>query len=123
MSSGAFISTIYEDNAGNLFSARVQPETLALTVDGVANAAPAGPLPAGVASANMSGSRRQNGINARRINLTLPDGGTPPADYKGTPLSVPILTAVLFAAISKQSTVVYLGATWNVAGTTPEKVN
>lgn len=122
MSAGIFEDSIYETNSGALYPCRVQPETLAMTIDGTANAAPAGPVPAGVPSANMRGSRRQNGVTARYVSLKLPVGGTAPAGYSGDNVTVPVLTAVLFAAIARTSTVVYLGATWNVAGTTPESI-
>lgn len=122
MSAGAFDDTIYEANNGAFYSARVQPETLALTVDGTANAGGAGPIPAGSPSANMRGSKSQNGVTARTVSLRLPNGGTPPDGYTGDNLVVPILTPAVFDAISRSSTVVYLGATWRVAGTSNEVV-
>lgn len=122
MSAGIFQDSIYEADNGLFYPCRVQPETLAMTVDGTANAEAAGPAPAGVPSANMRGSKRQNGITARTVSLKLPAGGTPPDGYSGDNLVVPVMTPALFSAISRSSTVVYLGATWRVAGTSPESV-
>lgn len=122
MSAGPFIETTYESNQGTLYPARVQQETLDMTIDGVANSPAAGPIPAGVPSANMRGSRRQNGITARSVSLKLPPNAPPPTGYTGDNLVVPVLTASLWAAISRSSTVVYLDTTWRVAGTQPEEV-
>ena len=122
MSSGIFEDVAYEADSGVFYNARVQPETLAMTIDGTANAAAAGPVPAGNPSAYMRGSRRQLGITARTVTLKLPPGGTPPTDYTGDNVTVPVMTPALFAAISRSSTVVYLGATWRVAGTARETV-
>lgn len=122
MSAGPFVETTYESDQGTLYPARVQQETLDMTIDGVANSPAAGAIPAGVPSANMRGSRRQNGITARSVSLKLPNGGTPPTGYTGDNLVVPVLTNSLYAAISRSSTVVYLGSTWRVAGTQPEQV-
>jgi len=41
MSAGAFQSSKYEANGGNIYKIRVQPETVSATIDGVSNAAPA----------------------------------------------------------------------------------
>lgn len=122
MSAGKFLFTSYESDQGTLYPCKVQPETVAATIDGTANSAAAGPVPAGVPSANMRGSKRQNGITARRISLELADGATAPAGYSGGGLSIPILTNSLYAATSKGSTVVYLETTWRVSGKTPESV-
>lgn len=122
MSAGVFEQVAYEGDNGQFYNARVQPETLAMTVDGVPNAAATGPIPAGQPSAYMRGSKRQLGVTARTVSLRLPNGGTPPTDYSGDNLVVPVMTPALFNAISRSSTVVYLGATWRVAGISSEEV-
>lgn len=122
MSAGVFENVAYEGDNGQFYNARVQPETLEMTIDGTANSAAAGPIPAGQPSAYMRGSKRQLGITARTVSLRLPNGGTPPTGYSGDNVTVPVMTPALFGAISRSSTVVYLGATWRVTGTSPESV-
>lgn len=122
MSAGQFDDSIYESNGGDFYPCRVQPETLAMTIDGTANAAGAGPILPNTPSANMRGSKRQNGVNARTVSLKLPAGGTAPAGYSGDNVVVPVLTPAVFDAISRSSVVVYLGATWRVAGTGSESI-
>lgn len=122
MSAGVFENVAYEGDNGQFYNARVQPETLDMTIDGTANSAAAGPIPAGQPSAYMRGSKRQLGITARTVSLRLPNGGTPPTGYSGDNVTVPVMTPALFGAISRSSTVVYLGATWRVTGTSPESV-
>lgn len=121
MSAGEFQNAIYETNAGNFCNLRVQPETLALTLGGTANAAGTGPVNQ-QASAISSGSRRGIGVNARRVRLnwtgTVPDG----YDADGT-VTVPILTPALFDSLTRGTAGVYLGQSVEVAGTTPEYVN
>lgn len=120
MSSGAFVDTSYETDAGELFPARVQPETLAATFDGTANAAAAGSIPAGRPSVRMRQGKRAFGIIPRAITVKLPPGGTPPAGYTGDNLIIPVMTASLYAATGKNDTVSYLGASWRVASKSPE---
>lgn len=121
MSAGNFVDSIYETNAGNFCSIRVQPETLTLELDGSTNDAGAGPVDQ-EASAIANGSRRGIGVNARRVRLrwtaAAPDG----YDAAGT-VTVPILAPALFNALNRQSTGTYLGAAVEVVGRTPEYVN
>lgn len=121
MSAGEFQTSIYETNAGNFASIRVQPETLSLTIDATTNAAGAGPVNQ-QASAIANGSRRGIGVNARRVRLEWT--GAPPAGYDaGGTLTVPILTPSLFNAITKGDEGTYLSAGVRVVGVTPEYVN
>lgn len=122
MSAGQFEDSTYQTDGGDLYPCRVQPETLAMTIDGTANAADTGAIPAGVPSANMRGSKRQNGITARTVTLKLPNNGTPPDGYTGDNVVVPVLTSALYDSISRSSAVQYLGVAWRVAGTSNEVI-
>ena len=78
MSAGSPIDSVYQANSGTLFPISIQPETLTVTLNSVANTAPEGTPGAGLPSATVSRGRRSNGVNARLIRVsftgTLPDG-------------------------------------------------
>lgn len=122
MSAGRFEDVAYETDAGELFPARVQPETLAMTIAGTPNSPAAGPIPSGRPTIRMRAGKRDFGIIPRSVTLKLPNGGTPPPGYTGDNLVVPVLTASLFAGAAKNATVVYLGATWRIASKSSEIV-
>jgi hypothetical protein len=121
MSAGKFNRSRYETNSGTIHPARIQPETLTLTINGVANAAPAGPISPGVASVKISGGKRQFGVNARKVYLAFT--GDLPEGYAGGEVAVPILSPTVFNGISKNQTGTYLGSPVIVVGTSPEKIN
>lgn len=77
MSAGNFTKTLYQDNQGNVYNCRVQPETLAFQYNGATNTAPAGPADVPV-RARMTGSRRRSGCRARSVRVrftdAVPDG-------------------------------------------------
>lgn len=109
MSAGKFTTTFYEmssDFGGYVLKARVQPETLAATIDGVANAGHAGPATA-PGSATTSQGRRSAGVNMRYVTLeftgSLPDG------YSGDDVKIPVMTPTTFAAWADGKTGTYLG--------------
>jgi hypothetical protein len=120
MSAGSFDISRYETDAGPIHPCRVQPETIALDIDGTANDAPAGAVD-GQGSANMGGSRRRNGINARYVLLRFT--GAAPAGYSGDDVRVPVLTPAAFAAYTLGATGTYLGEAVEVRGRTSEEVN
>lgn len=117
MSAGGFINSKYELTAGSEIRVRirVQPETLSLTVDSTANAAPAGALTPNYPSARVSGSRRTIGISPRMVRFKFT--GASPASYKGgeSILSVPALTPEFFELCVPGAT-----GTYSVAGSTAE---
>jgi len=121
MSAGAFEISKYETDSGAIHPIRVQPETLAATIDGNTNAAPAGAVD-GLGSASVSRGRRANGINARLVRLRF--SGTPPTGYltNGT-VTIPALTPEVYDAAIKGATGTYLGASVIVSGRSPETVN
>jgi hypothetical protein len=123
MSAGAFQSSKYQLDSGNgagIAACRIQPETLAATINSAANEAPAGAvtLPS---SAKVSGGKREFGINMRTVTLeftaALPEG------YSGDPVRIPVLTESTYAAWSKGQTGTYLAVPVRVIGRSPETVN
>lgn len=126
MSSGAFSFSKYQDtkDSANIRRIRIQPETLTLTVDAVANDAPAGDVNS-YPRANVSQSRRAIGVNARTVSFKFT--GTPPTGYKaGSILTLPWLTASTFGDVEGGMVGTYAPAGSAVAievtGTSAEKV-
>ena len=125
MSAGSPINTVYESGSGLFFPIRVQPETLSLTLNSVANTAPANTPGAGLPSAKGSGGRRSIGVNARLVRFRFTD--TSPTGYKpGGTISLPVLQAAVYAAYGKSQTGTYTlnGTAYTVeyVGKTPETV-
>lgn len=122
MSAGPFETTFYElssENGGFIMRCRVQPETLAATINSVANAGAAGPADA-PGSATISQGRRTAGVNMRYV--TLGWTATPPTGYSGDPVRIPVLLPATFASWSLGATGTYLGAAVEVLGRTGETV-
>jgi hypothetical protein len=125
MSAGQLSRSRYEDDNGNIWKIRVQPETEGLTIDGVANAAPTGAFTAGFPSAQVSRGRQSIGINARlcriKFNTTVPPG----YDANGS-IALPVLTQAAKAAFVSDAEGTYTldGTAYDVTviGTTPEKI-
>ena len=119
MSAGAFSRSKYESDAGGIFNIRVQPETLAATFDGDANAAPAGAVDQPVSA--FARSRPSGiGMHARRVSVVFT--ATPPATYKAYQiLQIPVLTKTLYDAILPGSVGTYQGVATQVVGKLPEK--
>lgn len=123
MSAGVFESSRYElssENGGGVAPCKVQPETLACTINSVANAATTDPVTI-PNSANMIGPRNANGIQSRYV--TLEWTGAPPTGYSGDNVRVPVLQSATYAAWTKDATGTYLGADVKVVGRIPERVN
>lgn len=111
MSSGTFSRSKYELDGGIVCPIRVQPETLALDIDGATNDAPAGNVTLSVSVYARKG-KREYGIGARNIVIAFTAGA--PAGYKDEPLSVPILTPAVFTGINVGDTGTYLGSACEV---------
>lgn len=121
MSAGAFEITRYETDPGTIHPIRVQPETLAATLGGTANAAPTGAA-TGLGSASVSRGRRANGINARLVRLRFT--ATPPTGYlANSTIAIPALTPEFFDAATRGATGTYLGVAVVAAGRSPETIN
>ena len=125
MSAGTFNRSRYEDDNGNIWRVKVQPETEGLTIASVANAPPGGSAPAGFPSACVSAGRNTCGVNARlcRIRFT----NTIPPGYKPTgTITLPILSLAAKTAFTLDATGTYTleGTAYDVeiVGLTPESI-
>lgn len=121
MSSGKFSRAKYAADYGdgsNIHPIRVQPETLAFTVDGTANSSPAGATTSPI-SARATGGKRTLGLNARTVSFAfssaVPDGYEP-----GEPLRLPVLNKTLWGKIGKGAVGTYLGESIEVLGRSAE---
>lgn len=123
MSAGAFVRARYGASyALEVHPIRVQPETLAATIGGTVNAAPAGAITNPI-SARASGSKRSLGLNARKVQLAAP-ATNPPAGYQaGGVTSIPALGEAFYNLAIKGTTCTYLGAAFTVVSRTTEYVN
>lgn len=122
MSSGIFENTFYESNElGTTHPIRTQPETLSLTLGGVANEAPAG-TGAIAPSAQVSQGKRKLGLNARTVTIQLTAAltGYKPGGY----IRVPWLIESTYGPLVKKVTLgTYLGTACRLVGKSPETVN
>lgn len=122
MSSGPFTNTFYEtssENGGFILRARVQPETLAASFGGEANAAPAGPATA-PGSATISQGRRTAGVNMRYVTVAWT--GDPPDDYSGLTARIVVLDPAVFADWTLGATGTYLATAAEIVGRTGETI-
>jgi len=90
MSSGSFITSSYSSTAlGTVHPIRIQPETLALQIGAVSNAAATGTrvLP----SAQVSKGKRSKGLNARTVTFKFAPGAAPAGYKPESPISLPWL--------------------------------
>lgn len=122
MSSGSFTRTFYQlstENGGGVTNIRLQPETLAATIGGAVNAAPAGPatIPG---SATISQGRRSAGINARYITVSW--DGAPPDDYDGLTARIVVPDPTVYTGATLGAAVTYLATAATVVGRNPETV-
>lgn len=97
MSSGPFLRTFYTTDLGTVVRIRVQPETVGLVIETVANTPPAGPAAAGYPSAQVSQSNRSLGINARKVNMVYATAAS--GDLPGLPVNLPWMDPTTFDAI------------------------
>lgn len=126
MSAGAFIDSVYSTDSGGLYPIRIQPETATLSINGVANTAASGPVPAGVPSAQVSRGRRSHGVNARLVRIRF-TGAVPPGYKPEGTITLPVLAQAVYAQYAKTQTGTYtlLGVDYDIAfvGKTPETIN
>ncbi len=122
MSSGSFVRTFYgisAENGGGVAPIRLQPETLAATLGGTANAAVGGPATQ-AGSVTISQGRRSAGINARYVTVSW--DGAPPDDYSGLTARIVVPDPDVYAGTSIGDSVTYLGTAATIVGRTPETV-
>jgi hypothetical protein len=119
MSSGAFSDSKYISNAGDVYPVRIQPETLGLTLDAVANAAPT-PAVDQVIRAKVSGSRRSYGVHCRTVTVQFTAAKT---DYvANAKITVPWLTGSTWETLPPGATGTYLGTAVKLVGKSPERI-
>lgn len=118
MSAGVFTRTKYQSDTNGIYRVLVQPETLLLQVDGVANAAPLGDVDQ-FTSAQVTKGKRQIGMGCRAVALRFT--GAVPTGYKaGGIILVPILTSALYNSILPTSDLTYLTLPAEVVYLRPE---
>lgn len=120
MSTGAFQNSFYNSNkTGDVHPIRIQPETLTLSVGGVANAAAAGPAGSPI-SAQVSQSKRSKGLNARTVTFKFTPAS--PAGYLvNSPITLPWLAGVGdFDNFKAGDPISYQGGSGEIVGTTAE---
>lgn len=119
MSAGPFSRSFYADDDGEIHPIRLQPETLAATFAGTANAAPAGPATSDI-SARVSGSRRGKGLFARYVTIAFT--ATPPTGYAvGGRYKIAVPSKTIYDAIALNGACNYLGVAGQVISKTAEK--
>lgn len=123
MSAGLFSRSKYQAVYGtgnNIHPIQVQPETLALTIDGVANAAPTGALNQSV-SASVSRGRRAVGLNANLVRIKF--SGAVPDGYKTDGvISLPMLAPAIRVKAIRGAAGTYLTLPIEVVGVSAETV-
>lgn len=120
MSAGAYVTTRYATNAGEIHPIRLQPETLALSIGGTANAAPTGALTRRL-RATVSRSNGANGLKPRAVTIRFT--AAPPAGYKADQtFTIPVLQAALWDSAIEGTTAEYLGVAAQVVSTSPESL-
>ena len=121
MSAGAFQIEKYQDNTTTrVYPIRVQPETLAATFGGTANAVTTDPVTEPT-FAQISRSNGGYGVRPRKVTVRFT--AAPPTGYKADQTySIPILTAALWDSINPASVGEYLGVATVVVSKAPESV-
>lgn len=121
MSSGAFTDSFYASNElGTTHTIRVQPETIALELGGVANEAPVG-TGAIQPSAQVSRGKRSIGLNARTVTIQFT--ATKAGYLAGSKITLPWLKSTTFSAIRPKSTTgTYQEVACKVVGKSAETV-
>jgi len=127
MSAGTFEVGKYEDNAGNIWECRVQPETKGLTLNSVANDYPTEAATADLPTLPINvTSRRKFGIKMRSVTVELTaDGTAETADYEGTGtrFTIPVFDPLVWDGYAKGQTGTYLGIACVFRGKSSEEVN
>lgn len=126
MSAGRFTGSRYQASYGAgtaIHPIRVQPETIALTIDSVANDPPAGAITNPI-SAVVSRGVNARGLRPRTVTLRAPDTDPPATYLAGGTTTVPLLNPAIFTAAANaddETAVSYLGVTtWTVVGVSGE---
>lgn len=122
MSSGNFFLGKYVTNKGSVCPIRCQPETFALTLDGVVNANGTGTQTANYPRATVSGSRRRNGVHARTVTVTFLADAAGDGYEIGNRVTLPVFTQDAWESYSDGNEGTYLGAAVRFAGKRAEVI-
>jgi hypothetical protein len=127
MSAGTFEQGKYEDNAGNIWEVRVQPETKGLTLDSNANAYPSGSLTANLPKLPINTySRRKFGIKMRSVTVELtaaPTGSVGDYEGIGTRHTIAVFDPAVWEDYAKDQVGTYLGVACKFVRKSGEEVN
>jgi len=128
MSAGGFVKSKYAasyDGGGNIHPIRVQPETIACEINGVANEPPDGNINNPI-SALVSRGRRARGLIARTVTLRSPVSDQVSGYLAGGLTTIPCLNESFFTQASLATNLTVVGyngiATYKVAYVTAERV-
>lgn len=127
MSTGSFVRSRYQAtyDSAMIHPIKVQPETLALSIELSGGAQDNEPLSGAVSitspiSARVSGGRRALGLIARKISVRFTS--TPPSGYlEGQTLTLPMLNPN-FSAVAAGTPGTYQGVSIEVVSVSPEVV-
>lgn len=119
MSAGAFVTSRYELDGGQIVPVRVQPETLEFTDGTNANDPPAGAINLSLFAKTRKGNR-EYGIGCRLVTISW--NAAPPAGYEDENLTIPVMTPANFANYATGTVVTYLGAPATIVGRKAENL-
>jgi hypothetical protein len=120
MSAGSFQTTKYESDTGDIHLITVQPETVAATFGGTANAAPSDAITSPFA-AEVNRGARAYGLRPRKVNVSFEDDA--PEGYRPyTTLQLVVLQESVFSGIGVGDAVVYAGGTGEVTSKVSENI-
>lgn len=122
MSSGPFLDAFYTTDNADVVGIRVQPETVALVLEGATNTVPAGPAAPGFPSAMVSGGKTRIGINARKVRVKFALGGAPTGYKDGSTIELPWLDPLSFLTLPAKASGTYLGSPVTLVGKTAESI-
>lgn len=121
MSAGSFVQSKYQSDTGDVHVIKVQPETIAATLGGTANAAVAGAIDS-VFAAEVNRGARAYGLRPRKVTVAF-ETDVPTGYRPYTSLSIPVLSASVFAGVSPGDTVSYAGGSGVVTSKSGEDIN
>ena len=120
MSAGSFELSKYEANDGGVYPIRVQPETLALTLGGTANAAPAGDVDQPIL-AKVSRANGAYGVRPRKVTIRFT--AAPPDGYsENQTFSLPVMQPTLWDGATTGTVAEYLGVAAIVVSRSAESI-
>lgn len=123
MSAGAFVRSRYASNYSDpaiIHPIRIQPETLAASIEGTTNDPPAGVITNPI-SATISRGKREKGLKPRTLSIQFPATGQP-TGYKASGTTVIVALTLEFWNLAVPGTVInYLGVACTVVGRSAEE--